>query len=109
MHRRVVGREAVGVRVPRDVRDAQRDAVADDRAEQAVTLRQRPDLAAQLRRHAAGDEALDPTVRVDDPERRVARADELAHAVDDQLQDAVEVQLAGDGPRRPVERVEGVV
>ena len=44
-HRRMVGREAELSRVRGDVADAERPALADDQAEQAVTRRQRPDRA----------------------------------------------------------------
>ena len=66
-----------------------------------------PDLLALLGRDAARDEPLDPPARVDDPQGGVPGVDELANAVDDHLEDAIEVELAGDRPRGDVEGVDG--
>ena len=63
-----------------------------------------PIRSRSARRDAAGDEALDDALLVDDAEGRVARVGQLADAVDDELQDALEVQDAGDRPGRVVER-----
>ncbi len=92
----------------RDVRDPQRDAVADDRAKQSVALGQGSDASAQVVGDPARDEALYPSPRVD-TERRVPGANKIAHAVDDQLEASVDVQLAGDDARRTIQGVEGVV
>ena len=93
----------------RDVGDPERHAVPDDRAEQAVALGQRSDAPTQVVGDAARDEALDPSPRVDVPSAAYRGADEVAHAVDDELEDSVDVQLAGDGARRTIQGVEGVV
>jgi FtsP/CotA-like multicopper oxidase with cupredoxin domain len=103
VHRWMVGREAVGVRVGPDVGNPERDTLPDDRAEKAVAAWQRSDPGPLLRRYAARDEPLDPAAGVDDAEGGVLGLDELSHAVDHELQDAVEIQLAGDRPGRLVE------
>jgi len=53
--------------------------------------------------HPAGDEALDPAVGIDDPERGVLGADEGTHSIDDDLQDVVDGDEAGDPPDGRVE------
>jgi hypothetical protein len=55
-------------------------------------------------RHPARDELLDDALRVDDPEGGVARPNELAHAIHDDLEDAVEGQDCRHGADRGVER-----
>ncbi len=105
-HRRVVGREPVGIRVVGDVRDAVRLALADDQAEQPVPARRRPDLGTLLDRHPDRDEPLDPTVGVDDAQGRVLRADQVADALDDELEDGFDVEHLGDRARRLDEGLE---
>ena len=56
--------------------------------------------------HADRDEALDPPGCVDDAECRVVSPDEVADALDDQLQDGLDVEDLGDGPGRLDERLE---
>src|SRR5690242_17643092 len=109
MHRRVLRRKTVRIGVLRDVGDSKGHAVANDRPEQPVALRQRPDARAQLGGHAARDEALDVATLVDDAQGGVLGAHELADVVDDDLEHAVEVELAGDGARRAIEGIERVI
>ena len=90
----------------RDVRDPVRPRLTDHQAEEAVAARRRPDRGPLLGGDPARDEAFDPPARVDDAERRVSRVHEIANAVHDQLEDPVQVQLAGDCPRCAVERVD---
>ena len=100
----MVRREAVAAGVSADVVDADGLRIAGDDAEQAVAVRRRSDPLALRPVDAAGDEALDPEVLVDDAERRVLGVGKLADAVRDQLKDAVQIQDAGDAARRRVER-----
>ena len=68
--------------------------------------RDRADPQPLLVGDAAGDEARDLALLVDRAEGGVLRADQVPDAVDDQLQDALDVQLAGDRAARVVERLE---
>ena len=65
-----------------------------------------PIRARVARAHPARDEALDDTVLVDDPERGVLRPDQRPDLVDDDLEDLVDRQQAGDRPRRGIEGIE---
>ena len=84
-------------------------ALADDQPEQPVAARRRADpralLAASCR--SSMNCSMRPSV-VDDAEGGVLGADELADAVDDQLEDAVERQHARDASGRQVEGVDEV-
>ena len=57
---------------------------------------------------AARDESLDHAFLVDDPQRGVLGTHELAHAIDDELEDAIERQHARDGPRGGIDRLQAV-
>ena len=107
-HVRVVGREPVVGGVLRDVRGPDRPAVADHEAQQAVAPRDAPDLRAALRVDAARDEVLDAAARIAEAQRREPRPDQLPHAIDDQPQHAVDVQLGCDRARRSLERREAL-
>ena len=65
-----------------------------------------PILERALRREAAGDELLDAPECSDDPQRRVLRADEIAHTVDDHLQHVFDRADAGDATDGDVERLQ---
>ena len=80
----------------RDVRDSIGHRFADDESEQTPSPRRRTDRGALSGGDAARDESLDATTAIDDSQRSVSRVDELPDAVDDQLKDAIEVQLTGD-------------
>ena len=97
-HRRVVRREARRVRMIGDRRDPVRPALADDQPEQTPARRQRADREPMVGIDAGGDEPLDPAVDADDPERRVARVDEIADPIDDQLEDLLDAEHARDRP-----------
>ena len=101
----MVGREAVCRGVLRDVVRAERPALADDqRPAGPCPWGTAPIAAALLGRDAAGDEPLDAAAAVGDAQRREPRADQLAHAIHDDREHAVDVQLGRDGARRRLER-----
>ena len=106
MHLGVVRREAGTVGVIADLADPVRPTLADDQPEQAAPARDRADPDSLLVGHAARDEAGDLPLLVGGAERGVLGADQVADAVDDQLQDALDVQLTGDRAARVVERLE---
>ena len=62
-----------------------------------------PIAARSSRRDAARNELVDAAERADDAERCVLRADQVADAVDDELQHALDRQQAGDTAHGPVE------
>ena len=68
------------------------DVRVEHRAEHAVLPRQRAERGDQLVAHARGEEAPEAALAVGQPERREARAGELARAVDEPLQDLVDRQ-----------------
>ena len=103
VHRRVVRREAVAARVGGDVGTRIGCGLARDHAEQAVAVRRGADPLALGAADAAGDEPLDAAVLVDDTEGGVLGVGQLADAIGDQLQDAVQVQDAGDAAGGSVE------
>ena len=104
MHRRMVGREAVPPGILHQVRDPVRPVLADDQPQDPVAARGCPDPGPVQARHPARDELLDDALRVDDPEGGVARPNQLAHAIHDDLEDAVEGQDCRHGADRGVER-----
>ena len=99
VHRRVVRGEAGSRRVAGNVRDPVRLPFADDEPKQAATTREWSDRGALRGREPAGDEPFDPTTAVDDAQGGISRVDQLPDTVDDQLQDAVEIQFADDRAR----------
>src|SRR5919106_1193731 len=105
VHRRVVGREAVALRMRGDGPNPVRAVLADDQAQQDMATRQIADGASLVGADPAGDELGDQALIVDDAERRVLGGDQLADAVDDQLQDLLDVEDAADAPDRGVERL----
>ena len=102
----MLGREADAAWVGRDVIDADTLAVLDAEAEQAQSTRRVPDGRPSLLAQAAGDEALHGAAVIRDAESGVAGTDEWTHAVDDDLQDALEAELLGDRDGGSVERLE---
>ena len=96
MHRRVVRREAVAARVCGNVGDAQRTALADDHAQQAVAARQRPDPLPVGATDAARYEALDPAFLVHDSQGGVLGSRQFADPIRDELENSVEIQDAGN-------------
>ena len=70
-----------------------------------MTARQRPDLRPRRTVHPGRDERFDHAVCVDDPERRVARPDQRADLIDDDLEDFLDRTEAGDRPRRSIDGV----
>ncbi len=75
---------------------------------QPMAARQVADGAALLRGDPAGEELGDPSRSVDDAERGVGRAHQLAHPVHDQLQHLVDVEHAADATHRGIERLDSV-
>ena len=93
-HRRVAGREAVGLRVLADGRDAQRPRIVDQHPEDAAPAREVADRAVRLGVDPAGDEALQlAPVTVEDPERGIARAGDLARGLEHLVEHGLEVEL----------------
>ena len=107
-HRRVMGREAMAPRVRVDVGDPERSVLLDDQTEESVAAGQRPDLCPCLIGQATGDETLDDAVAVDDAERRVLGADQRTDLVDDDLEDLVHGQDAGDSAGRGVDGIQEI-
>ena len=94
VHRRMAEGEAVRARVVADVGHAQRPRVADEDAEDPVPSGQVADRAVGLRVDPAGQEALElPAAVVEDAERRVARAGQLARHLEHAVEDDLEVEL----------------
>ena len=87
-----------------DRADPVRAPLADDQAEQATARGQRADRGPLVGLEPSRDESLDPAVRVGDPEGGVAGIDQNADAVDDELEDILDGEHAGDGARRLVDR-----
>ncbi len=104
----MVGREPVAPWVGSDVGDPDRLGLVDQHPEQPVTARQRADSLSLLAGQAARHEPLEDTAVVGDPERRVAGPDELADAIDDELEHPLERQHAGDPAGRQVEGLDEV-
>ncbi len=94
-HRRVPGREAIGVRVRADIGQAQRLRVGDELPEHAAAGRQRadprPGLLVDARRHEAhqGGPGLG-----EHPDRRIAGARKLARGREHALEDGLEIEIA---------------
>ncbi len=88
----------------RDLRDPERPTLADDQPKQAVATWRVTDPLSVLRVDAGRHEALDDASGVDDAERGVARPDQVANPIDDQLEGGIGVEDAGD---RPGGRIEG--
>ncbi len=103
VHRRVSGRKARPTRVVRDVRDEVRATLTDDEAEQASASWQVPDPRALGGIETAGDEAIDLTLGIDDAKGCIARLGQVADAVDDELEDGLDVEHRGDGTRGDVQ------
>ena len=78
-------------------------AVAGQGAEQAMAAGKGPDPGPRLGAQPGRDERLHPPVTAGDPQRCVSGAAQSPHLVHDQLEDAVEVQLTGNGGQRGVE------
>ena len=95
-HLRVMGREPVVGRVGCDIGGPDRSSLADDEAEEAVTPGDGTDLGPTLRVDPAGDEPLNAAPAVRQPQRREPGPDQLPHAIDDQAQHPVDVQLGRD-------------
>ena len=72
----------------------------EHRAEHPVRARQRAQARDQLVAHAGDEEAAEAAVAVGDAERGVARAGQLARAVDEPLQHVVDRALRRDGQHR---------
>ena len=75
-------------------------------AQQAQSSWGMSDRGAALLAHAAGDEALHGAVLVGDAQRGVAGTRQRAHAVDDDLEHALQAELLRDGHGGSVERFE---
>ena len=102
-HRRVVGRKANRGRVLLDVAQTQGVWLALEESEEAQAVRQGSDEGALLRRDARGDELLHGAGRVEDAERGVFRARDVAGLIDHALQHGGAVELGGHRHPRGVE------
>ena len=101
------GGHAERARVGADVVQAQRPRVVDEQAEHAAALGRVADDPAALVVDPAGDEPRDPlAVGVQDPQRGVARAGQLARGLEQMLQDLVKVKLAHQLARDGREAIE---
>jgi hypothetical protein len=93
-HRRMAGREAVGARVLAEVVDAQRDRVLDEHAEDAPPARQLPDRVVRGLVDPAREELGElAAVLVEDAQRGVPRARQLARRLEHPVEHDVEVEL----------------
>ena len=92
----MVGREAVAARIVADIADADGVRLARDHTQKAVAVGRRTDSLAVRAADAAGDEPLDTEVLIHDSEGRILGVGELADAVRDQLQNAIQIKDAGD-------------
>jgi hypothetical protein len=101
----MVGWRAIALRVESDVRNSVGAVLADDQAQQAPAARQVTDGPSLLGTDPAGDELADLAPLVADAERRVLSTNELAHPVDDELEDLLDVEHAADAADRGVERL----
>ena len=82
-----------------DVRDAQRLRAVDEDAEDAASARQVADRAVRLVVDAARDEALElAAVAIEDPERGVARARDLAGGFEHLVEHGLRVELRQQTP-----------
>ena len=91
------------VRVAPQVGDSDRFAVPKQDAKHSMESRQVANAAGQALADADGDELVEAAVAVWDSKGSVMRAGELASGAKDALEDAVEVEVAGQRQRRLVE------
>src|SRR5215211_3066896 len=105
MMRRKADRAWIAVQVV----EPQRLPLDQDNLEQPVANGNRSDPLPLLGRDARGQERLDATPVADEGERTVAGADEVTRAVDDLLQDRLEIQLAENAEAGIVQRQELLV
>ena len=70
-----------------------------------MTTRYRSDPGPCLAIHPRGDEGVDDAIRVDDPERRIARPDQWTDLIDDDLEHFLDRAEAGDRPGRDIDGV----
>ncbi len=103
VHRRVAGRKARATRVVGDVGDEVRATLPDDEAEQASATRRIADPRPLGGIEAAGDEAVDLALGIDDAKGGIARLGQVADAVDHELEDGLDVEHRGDGAGGDVE------
>ena len=97
---------AAKARVCVDVVGSKRIWGLEHRPEHPVGARQRTHLGDQLVAHPGDQEAAEAALAVGDPERRVARVDELAGAVDEPLQDLLDRELRGHREHRVTDRAQ---
>jgi hypothetical protein len=101
--------EADRPRILREVVEAQRLRVLDQRAEDAAAARGIADRGLGLRVDAGDDEPLERLpAGVDDAERRITRPRQLGGGLDDLLEDGVERELGREGHTRVDDRTEAV-
>ncbi len=87
-------------------RAVRRLARLEHRAEHAVLARQRAERGDQLVAHPGREEAAEAALAVGQPERREARAGELARAVDEPLQHLVDREPGRDREHGVADRLE---
>jgi hypothetical protein len=94
--------ETAGVRP--DVVDTDGVSFAGNHAEQALAVWRRADPLALRPADAAGDEALDAEVLINDAQGRVLGVGKFADPIRDELEDAIQIKHAGDAARGSVHR-----
>ena len=84
-----------------DVLEPQRAGIVDQQSEDAPARRKVPDRPVRLGVDAGGDEALEvlPAL-VEDTDRRIARAGELARDIEELLQHGLDVERGDQGSPR---------
>ena len=98
-HRRVLGREPVGARVRRHVMQAKRLGTADELTEHPVTAREWTDAVPLLLVYAHEDKAGELLLAlVENSDRGVARARELARRAEHGVEHRLEVEFGHQGP-----------
>jgi hypothetical protein len=93
-------------RIGGDVRDAQGLTLPNDQPKEAAAVRQLTDSTPTSLTDATGHKALEPPVPTDDAQGGVLGIGQVAHPIDNELEDVFQVQDAGDAPHRGVKGVQ---
>src|SRR5215207_106642 len=105
----MVRRKADGAWIAVEVVEPQRLPLDQDNLEQPVANGNRADPLPLLGGDARSEERFDPTPVAEERERTVAGADEVTGAVDDLLQDGLEIELTENAEPGIVQRQELLV
>ena len=95
--------EADGVGMGGEIVQPERARAREDVTQEAAALRRRTDPRARLRVEAVGEELAEGAVLLEQRERRVARPGEAPRRLHEPLEEARDLALPRDGPRRLVE------